>query len=86
MLVEIYTKTQCGHCTRAKLLLQDKGIPYKEYMIGVDIMGEQVKAKYPTAKTVPVVVVNGEYIGGADQLTIKINEEGENFGKNFIQD
>ena len=37
--VEIYTKTLCAYCWRAKMLLESKGIAYQE--IGVDFGGEQ---------------------------------------------
>jgi glutaredoxin 3 len=37
-VIEIYTKTFCPYCWRAKLLLESKGVEYKE--IGVDFGGE----------------------------------------------
>ncbi|MGE4324287.1 MAG: glutaredoxin domain-containing protein, partial [Sphingobium sp.] len=31
--VEIYTKAWCGYCTRAKALLESKGVSFEEYDI-----------------------------------------------------
>ena len=34
--VEIYTKAYCPFCTRAKALLQQKGVEYTEYAIDAE--------------------------------------------------
>jgi glutaredoxin len=39
---------------------------------------------YPGVKTLPVVVINGEYIGGYLQLEQRLTEERENIGKTFL--
>ena len=44
-------------------------------MLGVDFSREQVMEKFPTARTFPIVVVDGFYIGGYNQLEMRLNEE-----------
>jgi glutaredoxin 3 len=67
--VEIYTKMFCGFCVRAKALLDSKGVDYQEYDI---TMGGEKKRELaerkPDARTVPQVFINGQAIGGSDDL------------------
>lgn len=68
-IVEIYTKTFCHYCWRAKLLLESKGVAYKE--IGVDFGGEQRQTMIERAggrTTVPQIFIGEHYIGGCDDL------------------
>ena len=67
--VEIYTKFGCGFCVRAKKLLDGKGVNYEEYDItmGGEKRDEMVKRK-PDARTVPQVFIDGQAIGGSDDL------------------
>jgi glutaredoxin-related protein len=50
-------------------MLQVYNIPFEEKMLGVDFTREILLENYPSAKTFPVVVVDGFYIGGYEQLT-----------------
>jgi glutaredoxin 3 len=80
MKAEIYTKSNCSYCVKAKALLEEKGIEYQEYIISVgfgesSIRGNQfyvTKAqlleKAPHAKTVPQIWLEGNYIGGYTEL------------------
>lgn len=66
--IEIYTTTYCPYCIRAKLLLDSKSVSYKE--INFDNNPEE---KYEIMsklnwRTVPIIVINGQLIGGYDQL------------------
>ncbi len=68
--VEIYTKWGCPYCTAAKSLLDDKGVAYEEYDV---TMGGPKKAemveRVPGARTVPQVIVNGQALGGFDDIS-----------------
>jgi len=67
--VEIYTKTFCPYCWRAKALLDAKGIRYSE--ISVDFGGEQKQVMVQRANgrtTVPQIFVGERHIGGCDDL------------------
>lgn len=68
-VVEIYTKTFCPYCWRAKALLDAKGVAYKE--IAVDVGGAQRQAMIQRANgrtTVPQIFVGELHIGGCDDL------------------
>jgi glutaredoxin-like protein len=61
--VLLFTKPGCAHCARAKKLLGDKGWKYEE----VPATPRVLRAVSKTATT-PQVFVDGQYIGGADEL------------------
>ncbi len=67
--VEIYTKAFCGYCSRAKALLDAKGVPYTEYDV---TMGGPKRAEMvdraPGATTVPQIFIDGRLVGGSDAL------------------
>lgn len=67
--VEIYTKAWCGFCTRAKRLLDSKGVDYVEHDI---TMGgekrEEMMARKPDAMTVPQIFIDDKPVGGSDDL------------------
>ncbi|KZN28699.1 glutaredoxin 3 [Pseudoalteromonas luteoviolacea] len=67
--VTIYTKDYCPFCHRAKALLDSKGVTYTEYDIGMkpelrDEMIEKANGSY----TVPQIFINGQHIGGCDDM------------------
>ncbi|MGB1077626.1 MAG: glutaredoxin 3 [Bdellovibrionales bacterium] len=67
--VEIYTWSTCPFCTRAKKLLDRKGVEYTNY----DITGDdQARAKMIERtggpKSVPQIFINDQHIGGCDDL------------------
>lgn len=66
--VEIYTKPNCSYCTRAKKLLELNKIIYNEQKLDVHFTREHLKELFPTAKTFPVIVLDGYHIGGAKEL------------------
>lgn len=68
-IVEIYTKTFCPYCWRAKHLLDSKGIEYRE--ISVDLGGERRAEMIERARgrmTVPQIFIGDRHIGGCDDL------------------
>jgi glutaredoxin-like protein len=65
--VAILTRDGCGYCARAKQLLKDLGYAYSEINLGHKDRSRIVGAI--TGKgTVPQVFVNGELIGGLEEL------------------
>lgn len=59
MLIEIYTKPNCPACFKIKKGLNAAQLPYKEFVLGENITREEVKAKFPDAKYVPIVIIDG---------------------------
>lgn len=86
MHVEIYTRSGCGFCDKAKQLLTTTGIPYIENRLDVDFTRDTLVEKYSTAKTYPVIVVDGFYIGGFTELSALLEERVRNSRKLLIGD
>jgi glutaredoxin 3 len=75
--VLVYTTNYCPFCVKAKNLLQAKNINFKE----IDVTGDdqarlELVEKSGGRKTVPQIFINGEAVGGFDDLN-KLNENGE---------
>ena len=69
MSIEIYTKTFCPYCWRAKALLESKGVEYRE--ISVDYGGElreQMIQRANGRTTVPQIFIREHHVGGCDDL------------------
>ena len=77
MIVEVYTKTNCTFCTKAKALLRNRRIPFTELILGEDFTREILLGKFPSVKTYPVVVIDGFHIGGASELQQYLSENAE---------
>lgn len=73
--VEIWSKSNCPYCSRAKNILRSNNINFMEKILDRDFTREQLLEIYPTAKAFPVVILDGYYIGGYTQLAQKLNEE-----------
>ena len=68
-VVEIYTKTFCPYCWRAKELLASKGLDYHE--VAVDFGGEAKQMMVERANgrtTVPQIFIKDHHVGGCDDL------------------
>lgn len=74
--VKIYTTKICPYCVAAKKLLESKGVEYQE----IDLTGDEKSLQELKAQTgmqtVPQIFINGELIGGCDELH-KLNATGE---------
>ena len=67
--VEIYSKTFCGYCWRARNLLESKGITFEDYVI--DSGGpkrEEMIQRAGGRTTVPQIFIDGRHIGGFTDL------------------
>lgn len=74
--VEMYTKGYCGYCFAAKRLLAQRGIEYKEIPVDTDAELQQEMMKRSGRRTVPQIFINGESIGGYDDL-VTLDKRGE---------
>lgn len=67
--VEIYTWSTCPYCMRAKSLLTQKGVEYREYVLDGDEDGRQAMSERANGRrSVPQIFINGAHIGGSDDL------------------
>ncbi|WP_340315490.1 glutaredoxin 3 [Rhizorhabdus argentea] len=67
--VEIYTKAFCPYCSRAKALLEVKGVAFDEYDIssGGPKRAEMLQ-RANGGYTVPQIFIDGNHIGGCDDI------------------
>ncbi|UZK71022.1 glutaredoxin 3 [Sphingomonas sp. S1-29] len=75
--IEIYTKAFCPYCTRAKRLLDGKDVSYTEHDItmGGPRRAEMIE-RAQGRTTVPQVFIDGQHIGGSDDLAALDREGG----------
>jgi glutaredoxin 3 len=64
----MYTTEPCGFCRTAKALLNARKIPYDEINLSKDPDGRAQLAAETGMMTFPQIVIDGENIGGFQQL------------------
>ncbi len=74
--IEIYTKSYCPYCRRAKELLHLKRADFIEYDVTADPAREQEMQQRSGRQTVPEIFADGELLGGCDDL-FALEERGE---------
>ena len=67
--VQMYTTSWCPYCVRARALLRNKGVDFKD----IDIEAEPERRREMLRRaggrsSVPQIFINGEHIGGSDEL------------------
>lgn len=77
-MIEIYGKPQCPFCDKAKSLCETRKLKYVYKQLGMDFDREQIMEMFPTARTFPQIVVNGQNVGGYDQFTQYLDDTGYN--------
>ena len=73
-MITIYGKPMCPFCDKAKALCEQRGYAYEYKTLGTDYSKEELLETFPGARTVPQIVINGEKIGGWDQMVKYIEE------------
>ena len=66
--IEVFTKFFCPYCSRAKALLDKKGVSYVEHdATGKPDLREEMIAK-SGRNTFPQIFIGGQHVGGCDDL------------------
>ncbi len=65
--VTVFSRPGCTFCAKAKGLLRDAGIEFEELTLNRDYTDRTLRA-VAAATTYPQVFVNGEHIGGSDEV------------------
>ena len=65
--VTVFSRKGCSHCARAKHVLESADIAYEELVLNKDFTDRTLRA-VAARSTFPQIFVNGEHIGGADDL------------------
>lgn len=66
--VEMYTKAMCPFCIRAKSLLEKKGVDIIDIPAWMSAEKRQEMNRRSGRNTFPQIFINGEHIGGFDDL------------------
>jgi len=65
--VTVFSRKGCPFCVKAKVQLQEAGIEYEELVLNEDYTDRTLRA-VANATTFPQVFVNGEHIGGSEEV------------------
>jgi glutaredoxin 3 len=66
--IKVYTTNMCGYCVVAKRLLAKRGIPFQEINVSGDAAQRAWLVKTTGRRTVPQIFIDGDPIGGSDEL------------------
>jgi len=89
MKIQIYSKPNCVYCTKAKALVKGLNLEYEELMFGKDFNSpeELYEAIGKKVRTMPQIKIEGELIGGYNQLIEYFVEKGKvNFKGEIISE
>jgi glutaredoxin 3 len=68
MKATVWSKNSCPFCDQAKNLLKSRGIEFEERNVSTDWTKEQLLEAVPTARTLPQIFLDDNYIGGFTEL------------------
>lgn len=66
--IVLYTTAWCGYCVRARALLDDLGLAYDTVPLDDDPRFRERIYDLGHQRTVPLVMIDGQPIGGYDEL------------------
>ena len=72
----MYTTRYCGYCERARRLLRARGIPFEDIDVSRDFALRRKMADETGHPTVPIILIDGELIGGSDEL-VEMDDAGQ---------
>ena len=73
--VLLYTWSSCSFCGEAKRLLEAHGVAYQERPLDGDTRRRDQLAKLFGTPTMPYVLLDGEPLGGLEELRRRLAEE-----------
>jgi glutaredoxin 3 len=74
MNIKVYSKPNCQYCDMSKRALEQSGLPFTVETLGEDFEREFIVENFPTARTFPIIVVNGDYLGGFAELSLMLEK------------
>jgi|TARA_R110000796_G_scaffold99232_2_gene207269 glutaredoxin len=64
----VWSLDNCSSCSKAKALLDDKGIHYVQFKLGENCTKDDLIKILPNAQKVPQIFIDNIYIGGYNEL------------------
>lgn len=80
MTIVVYSKNNCVYCNKAKALLKGLGLEYEEKSLEKDFDSDASKLIEDIGKkvrTMPQIKIDGELIGGYNQLVEYFTDKGK---------
>jgi len=74
--VTLYTSAYCPFCRRARDLLKQKQVSFKEVDLAQNPALRENLSQKTGWKTVPIIFIADEFVGGADDL-VRLENRGE---------
>ncbi len=71
-VIEIFTGPGCGYCNAAKTLLRRHNLPFNERDVSDPATLQEFRDRLPRVKSIPQVFIDGEHIGGYEDLKLKL--------------
>ena len=71
----IYSKPSCGYCLQAKDLLEQDKLEFEYLTLGTNYSLQEFMELFPNARTFPMIVKDGEVIGGFNNLVEYLKQQ-----------
>ena len=71
----IYSKPNCSFCSQAKDLLTMEQLPFEYKQLGTNYSLQEFMEIFPNARTFPMIVKDGEVVGGFNDLAESLKQE-----------
>jgi len=72
--VEIYSKSNCSFCDKAKYYFDQNDITYQEHNVEIPETFKILLERNPNARTMPQIFIDDKLIGGYTDLMDFVNE------------
>ena len=71
----IYSKPNCSYCSQAKQLLEQNKLEFEYKNLGTHYNLQEFMELFPNARTFPMIVKDGECIGGFSNLVEYLKQQ-----------
>ena len=71
----IYSKQNCSFCLQAKNLLTMEQLPFEYLQLGTHYSLDEFMELFPDARTFPMIVKDGEVVGGFNNLVEYLKQQ-----------
>ena len=71
----IYSKPSCGYCSQARDLLEQNKLEFEYLTLGTHYSLQEFMELFPYALTFPMIVKDGEVIGGFNNLVEYLKQQ-----------
>lgn len=68
--IEMFAGPNCSYCQAAKNLLSEHGLGFKERDVSDPEVQLEFRERLPREKAIPQIFVDGEHIGGYEDLKL----------------